>query len=65
MSLRAHGRTHEVTAIVESRFGTRHIVEGELVSPDGRNPLMRTLWILEKGEAAPRLVTAYPLQEAR
>jgi Domain of unknown function (DUF6883) len=38
---------------------------GSMVSPDGRNPLMRTVWILEKGEDAPRLVTAYPLQEAR
>jgi hypothetical protein len=27
-ALRAHGRTHEVVSVVESRFGTRYIVEG-------------------------------------
>lgn len=64
-ALRAHGRTHEVATVVESRFGTRYIVDGKLTSPDGRNPLIRTVWIVEKTQATPRLVTAYPLQESR
>jgi hypothetical protein len=64
-ALRAHGGTHDVASVVESRFGTRYIVEGKLMSPDGRNPLMRTVWIVEKPQAAPRLVTAYPLEESR
>lgn len=64
-ALRAHGGTHDVASVVESRFGTRYIVEGKLVSPDGRNPLIRTVWIVEKAQAAPRLVTAYPLEESR
>ena len=64
-ALRAHGRAHDVASVVESRFGTRYIVEGELVSPDGRNPLIRTVWIVDKGQAAPRLITAYPIQEPR
>ena len=64
-ALRAHGGTHDVASVVESRFGKRYIVEGKLVSPDGRNPLIRTVWIVEKPQAAPRLVTAYPLEESR
>ena len=62
-ALRTHGRTKRVVSIVESTYGTRYIVEGELVSPDGRNPQIRTVWIVEKETAELRLITAYPLQE--
>ncbi|MEW6638092.1 MAG: DUF6883 domain-containing protein [Actinomycetota bacterium] len=29
-------------------------------SPDGRDPVIRTVWLVEKGRSHPRLVTAYP-----
>jgi hypothetical protein len=45
-ALRKHGRTHPVTASVESRHGTRYSVDGPLETPDGRNPKVRTVWIL-------------------
>ena len=62
-ALRTHGRTERVVSVVESSYGARYIVEGEVVSPDGRNPLIRTVWIVEGETAEPRLITAYPLQE--
>ena len=60
-ALRAHGRTHPVVTLVESSHGTRYIVEGEIVTPDGRNPRIRTVWLVEAKTTPPRLITAYPV----
>jgi hypothetical protein len=62
-ALRKHGASHPVVKIVASSHGTRYAVEGELESPDGRNPRVRTIWIVEKGSTAPRLVTALPVED--
>ncbi len=62
-SLRLHGTTHAVVKTVESAFGTRYAVDGPLASPDGRAPLVRTVWILDKGTTIPRVITAYPLED--
>ncbi len=59
-ALRQHAATHEVTNAEDTAFGTRYTIEGDLVSPDGRNPLVRTVWFVGEGEDAPRFVTAYP-----
>lgn len=64
-ALRRQGGTERAVSIVESTYGTRYIVEGELVSPDGRNPQIRTVWIVEKETSELRLITAYPVQEPR
>ena len=62
-ALREHGRQHEVSKEKETGFGPRYEVEGELVAPDGRRPRVRTVWQIDSGEAAPRLITAYPLED--
>lgn len=59
-ALRKHGQTHPVVKAVDSNYGSRYSVDGDLEVPDGRCPLVRTVWILAKGSAEPRLVTAYP-----
>ena len=61
-ALLKHGRTHEVTRTRETGFGPRYEVEGKLSAPDGRSPLVRSVWQLDRGEVAPRLITAYPLE---
>lgn len=38
----------------------RYQVEGSLAAPDGRRPLVRTIWQMDEGQLAPRLITAYP-----
>jgi|ERR1043166_565040 hypothetical protein len=63
-SLRVHGQTHEVTKVRETGFGPRYEVEGELNAPDGRRPRVRTVWQMDHGAVAPRLLTAYPLENA-
>jgi hypothetical protein len=59
-AFREHGQRHEVTGLEETAFGPRYEVEGELHPPDGRNPHIRTVWQVDKGHLAPRLITAYP-----
>ena len=61
-ALREHGQQHEVNTAMETGFGPRYEVDGELNAPDGRKPRVRTVWQLDRGEVAPRLITAYPLE---
>jgi len=42
----------------------RYEVDGPLNTPAGRTPYVRTVWQLDHGEVAPRLITAYPVYEA-
>jgi hypothetical protein len=60
-ALKQHGEDHDVNASIESRHGTRYSVDGVLQTPNGRNPQVRTVWVLAKGSESPRLVTAYPI----
>lgn len=61
-ALRQHATDHDVSRSEQSPYGIRHIVEGTIESPDGRNPSIRVIWFVEKGENNPRLATAYPLK---
>lgn len=63
-ALREHGGQFEVSKVKETGFGPRYEVEGELLCPDGRRPHVRTVWQMDKGQIAPRLITAYPLEES-
>jgi hypothetical protein len=62
-ALLEHGRQHEVSKEKETGFGPRYEVDGKLVAPDGRRPRVRTVWQIDEGNTAPRLITAYPLEE--
>jgi hypothetical protein len=60
--LRQHAGDHEVAKVESSPFGTRYVVDGALAAPDGRAPVIRSVWFLETGQETPRFVTAYPLE---
>jgi hypothetical protein len=60
-ALLQHAREHDVAKDESSPFGMRYVIEGPLRSPDGRSPLVRTVWFIETGEDVPRFITAYPL----
>jgi hypothetical protein len=60
-ALRDHGTSLEVARTQDTEFGTRYIVEGPLDTPDGRRPLVRSVWFIRTGAAVPRFVSAYPL----
>jgi hypothetical protein len=61
-ALREHGQAHSVSRKKETPFGPRYEVEGELAGLDGRRPQVCTVWQLDEGQIAPRLITAYPLK---
>jgi hypothetical protein len=62
LALREHGRQNEVSRVRQTGFGPRYEVEGELTAPDGRRPRVCTVWQVDEGQTAPRLITAYPLE---
>ncbi len=62
-ALRQHGQTHEVKRARETGYGPRYEVEGQRHAPDGRSPQVRSVWQLDHGEVASRLITAYPLEQ--
>ena len=62
-SLMSHAADHDVSTIEESDFGIKYIVEGELRTPDGRNPIVRVVWFIARGQTTPHLVTAYPCEQ--
>lgn len=61
-ALRRHGADNPVSQEVASARGVRYVVEGPLITPAGSPPMIRTVWIVEPGSDAPRLVTAYPVR---
>lgn len=62
-ALRGLAREGDVIEVVESIHGRKYIVDGRLETPSKKGPLIRSVWIVDRGAAAPRLVTAYPRDE--
>ena len=52
---------YEVVEIVETSFGMKYVIDGQIETPDGRNPYVKTVWQIDWGSDSPRLVSAYPL----
>jgi hypothetical protein len=52
--------TSGVTEKLESSHGTKYIIEAQIDSPSGKSPWVRTVWIIDRDQSAPGLVTAYP-----
>jgi hypothetical protein len=59
-ALLAQARAGEVVGERQSPYGHHYTVEGPLPTPDGRNPTIRTAWVIAWGERRPRFVTAHP-----
>jgi hypothetical protein len=62
-ALKGHVEEHEIAKEEPSPFGRRFVVEGIMQMPDGRTPLIRTIWFLRSQQATPCFVTAYPLKQ--
>jgi hypothetical protein len=64
-ALRAVAEHGEVVSSAESVHGEKHVVDGWLSghTQESRQWSIRTVWIIDCGEDAPRLVTAYPGKE--
>lgn len=56
-ALQRHGQRHEVTLVRQTGWGPRYEIDGELNTPNGREPRIRTVWQFGEGQIAPRLIT--------
>jgi hypothetical protein len=61
-ALREHARSNEVASRKDTLFGPRFEVDGEMRTPSGKRPRVRSVWQMDEGEIGPRLITAYPLE---
>jgi hypothetical protein len=61
-ALLRHAQEHPVTETLTDADGITYVVEGGLMTPSGRQPRVRTVWLVETGGLAPRFITAYPLE---
>jgi hypothetical protein len=55
-----HGQENAPQTVEETRFGRKYVVEAPLAAPDGRRPVVRTVWFVPTGRSEAHLVTAYP-----
>lgn len=55
-----HARTAQVVEEERNQYGVKYAAKGRLRSPDHRDPIMLSVWIVERRNYRPRLVTAYP-----
>ncbi len=58
-ALGRHPVVNDVVSIASSSHGVKYVVQCALQTPDGRNPCLRSVWIVQPGRPGPRLVTAY------
>lgn len=59
-ALMRHADRHEVSETVETEFGTKFTISGSIGTPRGVPVGICVIWFCERGETAPRLVTAFP-----
>jgi hypothetical protein len=55
----------DVVSSAESAHGQKYVVDGRMSghTQESRQGSIRTVWIIDRGRDAPRLVTAYPGKE--
>jgi hypothetical protein len=59
-AFQGHPRNNPVTSQASNPFGQKFEVRCSLVTPDGRNPCIVSVWIIEPPDPSPRFITAYP-----
>lgn len=50
----------EVIQHLETSHGVKYVLHAAMETPSGKSPVVRTVWIVDRGRNYPRLVTAYP-----
>ena len=53
---------HDVSRERDTEYGTIYEIAGPIPSPDGRNPNVRIVWMIDVGSSYPRLITLVPLE---
>lgn len=62
-ALRTLAGETDVAQCMKSQHGQKYVIIGRIASPVGKAPLVQTIWIIDRGANAARLVTAYPHEE--
>ena len=52
-------KSNEITQKIDTSFGMKYIVEGNIRAPNQAEACLMTVWIVEPEDSRPRLVTAY------
>jgi hypothetical protein len=58
--VQGHAITHPIVEKELNCYGEKYTLQCSINTPDGRNPCIFSVWIIENGKLQPRLVTAYP-----
>jgi len=61
LALKEHALRQDARLSKQNEYGMFYNVDGPLMTPDGRNPDIRSVWLLEDGSLVPKLITAHPL----
>jgi hypothetical protein len=61
-ALRGHAKENPVADTLQDADGVTYVIDGKVKTPSGRHPRVRSVWLLETGELAPRFITAYSLE---
>lgn len=54
-----HARNNHVAETIDSQYGKKYIIIGEMLAPDGKPLPVLAVWFIATGEQRPRLSTAY------
>ena len=60
-AFRKHSHENPVVNSMSDADGVTYLIEGPLETPSGGKPRIRTIWLIETDDVAPRFITAYPL----
>jgi hypothetical protein len=55
-----HPMANAASSVTATAFGMKYEVTCSLKTPDGRDPCIISIWIVEPPDRDPRFVTAYP-----
>lgn len=58
-SLRWHVTQRHHDSVYRTVHGTKYVVKCSAPTPNGRDPCILSVWMIDAGKAVPRLVTAY------
>jgi hypothetical protein len=64
-ALLQHAAANDIDVQRTTPFGTVYELVGRLSTPDGRNPMVRSVWIIDRNGATPRFVTLVPARERK
>jgi hypothetical protein len=62
-ALQQHAVQYEAVLSKRNAYGRFYHIDGPIGSPDGRNPLVRSVWVVEAESSLPRLITAHPIND--